>query len=219
MKEICIIVAMFKEAEPIVKKLDKIIADKVCGKRVFYGSIAGRKVSVLVCGVGKVNAAMGAQIAYSHLSADIVINIGVAGGLNDSVKVGEIYEVCEAIQYDFDLSAINNTKVGTHDYFSTNVLRYEITQMNGKRLATADRFNDSKTDNMLLNMLNADIRDMEGAAILQVCYYTRLDCFCYKVISDMFGSGSSVEQYQKNMEKCLSVISEKITAIVKGVYE
>lgn len=124
MKEICIIVAMFKEAEPIVKKLDKIIADKVCGKRVFYGSIAGRKVSVLVCGVGKVNAAMGAQIAYSHLSADIVINIGVAGGLNDSVKVGEIYEVCEAIQYDFDLSAINNTKVGTLDEFSTNVLRY-----------------------------------------------------------------------------------------------
>ena len=75
MKEICIIVAMLKEAEPIVKQFSSIVGMNVCGKRVFQGAIAGKNVSVLVCGVGKVNAALGAQIAYSHLSADIIINI------------------------------------------------------------------------------------------------------------------------------------------------
>ena len=218
MKEICIIVAMLKEAEPIVKQFSSIVGMNVCGKRVFQGAIAGKNVSVLVCGVGKVNAALGAQIAYSHLSADIIINIGVAGGLNRSVEAGRIYEIKEAVQYDFDLSAVNHTEIGTLDGFADNYLHFDVTQLNGKRLATADRFNDSAEDNMLLTkLLKADIRDMEGAAILQACYSNQLYCLCYKVISDMYGSGSTTEQYQKNLEKCLKKIGEKITGIIQKV--
>lgn len=217
MKEICIIVAMLKEAEPIVKQFDSIAGMKVCGKRVFRGNLNGKRLHVIVSGVGKVNAALATQIAYSDFSADVIINIGVAGGLNDSVEIGEIYEIHSAVQYDFDLSKVNNTKIGTLDEMSTNYLNFDITQMEGKRLATADRFNDSKVDNMLLNMLEADIRDMEGAAILQACYYNKMDCLCYKVISDKFGSGSSVEQYQENLENCLKKIGEKISVILEKV--
>lgn len=218
MKEICIIVAMLKEAEPIVKQFSSIVGMNVCGKRVFRGNLNGKRLHVIVSGVGKVNAAISAQIAYSHLSADIVINIGVAGGLNDSVQIGAMYEIQEAVQYDFDLTKVNNTKIGTLDEMSTNYLRFDVTQIDGKRLATADRFNDSAADNMLLTkLLEADIRDMEGAAILQACYYNRLDCFCYKVISDKFGSGSTVEQYQKNLEKCLKKIGVKISTIIQRI--
>lgn len=218
MKEVCIIVAMLKEAEPIVKQFPLITSKKICGKRIFSGKLNGKEVNVIVSGVGKVNAAISTQIAYSHLSADVVINIGVAGGLNDRVQIGEIYEIQEAVQYDFDLREINNTKIGTLDEMSTNYLRFDITQINGKRLATADRFNDSRTDHMLLTeLLEADIRDMEGAAIMQACYYSRLECYCYKVISDKFGSGNTVEQYQRNLEICLKKIGEKITAIIQGI--
>ena len=58
----------------------------------------------------------------------------------------------------------------------------------------------------------------EGAAILQACYFNDIECYCYKVISDKFGSGSTVEQYQLNLEKCLKKIGEKIPTILKRVY-
>lgn len=218
MKEVCIIVAMLKEAEPIVKQFHSIVSQKVCGKRIFTGELNGKKINVIVSGVGKVNAAISTQIAYSHLHADVIINIGVAGGLNDKVQIGEMYEIQEAVQYDFDLRKVNNTKIGTLDEMSTNFLRFDITQTNGRRLATADRFNDSTADHILLaELLEADIRDMEGAAILQACYYNRLECYCYKVITDKFESENTVEQYQKNLDMCLKKIGKKITAIIQRI--
>lgn len=218
MKEVCIIVAMLKEAEPIVKHFTSITSQKICGKRVFTGKLNGKEVKVIISGVGKVNAALSTQIAYSHLSADIIVNIGVAGGLNDTVEIGKIYEIQEAVQYDVDLREINNTKIGTLDEMSTNYLRFDITQVNGKKLATADRFNDNKGDNIILTqVLDADIRDMEGAAILQACYNNRLECYCYKVISDKFGSGNTIEQYQKNLAICIKKIGKSIATIIQRI--
>lgn len=52
MKEICIIVAMLKEAEPIVKQFDSIVGMKVCGKRVFRGNLNEKRLHVIVSGVG-----------------------------------------------------------------------------------------------------------------------------------------------------------------------
>ena len=110
MKEVCIIVAMLKEAEPIVRQFDSIVEHNVFGRRAFIGRLNGEKLSVIVSGVGKVNAAVCTQIAYDYLSADIIINIGVAGGLNNTVEIGEMYEIYSAVQYDFDLSEVNGTK-------------------------------------------------------------------------------------------------------------
>lgn len=219
MKEVCIIVAMLKEAEPIVRQFDSIVEHNVFGRRAFIGRLNGEKLSVIVSGVGKVNAAVCTQIAYDYLSADIIINIGVAGGLNNTVEIGEMYEIYNAVQYDFDLSEVNGTKIGTLDGMYSNYLTFDVTQMDARRLATADRFNDSKEDNVLLTqILDADVRDMEGVAILQACYFNDIECYCYKVISDKFGSGSTVEQYQLNLEKCLKKIGEKIPTILKRVY-
>ena len=130
-----------------------------------------------------------------------------------------MYEIYSAVKYDFDLSEVNGTKIGTLDGMYSNYLTFDVTQMDARRLATADRFNDSKEDNVLLTqILDADVRDMEGAAILQACYFNDIECYCYKVISDKFGSGSTVEQYQLNLEKFLKKIGEKIPTILKRVY-
>ena len=51
--------------------------------------------------------------------------------------------------------------------------------------------------------LKADIRDMEGAAIVQVAYSAQLPVFSVKAISDVAGSGSTTEQYLKNRSAAL----------------
>ena len=94
-----------------------------CGKRVLTGELYGVRCGVVVCGVGKVNAAMGAQIAIDELGAEVIINIGYAGGLNGSLEVGKIYEISHAVQYDFDLTQLNGTKIGTLDECKENFWR------------------------------------------------------------------------------------------------
>ena len=73
-----------------------------------------------------------------------------------------------------------------------------------KQLGTSDRFNDSPADFTLLTQtLNADIRDMEGGAIVQAAHAAKLPVFSVKAISDVAGSGSTTEQFLVNKNKAL----------------
>lgn len=220
------VIAMHGEAEPI---LDKIYgkngekrgsyAEIINGKTVYRGNFYGEMVGVIVCGVGKVNAACEAQFAIDNMGADEIINIGVAGGLNESVKIGEIYSISEAVQYDFDLTQLNGTEIGTLDECDKNYLPVNCGGYPERRLATGDRFNDSKDDyDLLTKVLNADIRDMEGAAIAQVCMHAGVPFRSFKIISDVAGSGSTTEQYAKNLLLCLQKLESELKNLAGIIY-
>lgn len=211
------VVAMEKEAAPILEVMRVRRFLNFCGKRVLTGELYGVRCGVVVCGVGKVNAAMGAQIAIDELGAEVIINIGYAGGLNGSLEVGKIYEISHAVQYDFDLTQLNGTKIGTLDECKENFLALDALSLYPlKKLATGDRFNDSAEDFKLLTELGADIRDMEGAAVAQVCMHAKVELRAYKVISDLAGSGSTTEQYMKNLAVCADTIKRELRNIVVG---
>lgn len=207
---------MEKEAAPLLEVMRAERDIKCCGKRILTGEIYGVRCGIVICGVGKVNAAMGAQIAIDELGATSVINLGVAGGLNGGLKVGEIYGISHAVQYDFDLTQLNGTPIGTLDECKENYIPLTTPSLYPlKRLATGDRFNDSPADYKLLTeVLKADIRDMEGGAIAQVCMHAKVKFCAFKVISDLAGSGSTTEQYLKNLALCAKTLSNELKNIV-----
>ena len=213
----CFVIAMDKEAAPIIAATTIESDRKVCGKRVICGTQFGKSVAIVVCGVGKVNAACGAQLAIDRLGADAIINVGVAGGLNSGVKIGEIYGISAAVQYDFDLTQLNGTKIGTLDECKENYLKLNAnTRYPLKKLATGDRFNDSKADFKLLTQeLDADIRDMECGAIAQACMHAGVKCYSYKIISDLAVSGSTTEQYLNNLNLCFETLKRELENIAK----
>lgn len=206
---------MDKEAAPVISSMKRVKERTYCGKRVIFGTLFGKKTAVVVCGVGKVNAAGGTQYAIDKLKADAIINVGVAGGLHSGLNVGDIYEMSAAVQYDFDLTQLNGTQIGTLDECRENYIPLAICgKYPQKKLATGDRFNDSKADHKLLvNVLKADIRDMEGGAIAQVCMHAQKPCFIYKIISDIYGNGSTTEQYLKNLELCFKTLESELENI------
>ena len=56
---ICFIMAMNKEAAPILEKT-KVISDETrANKRIVRGQLHGVEIAAVICGVGKVNAASG----------------------------------------------------------------------------------------------------------------------------------------------------------------
>lgn len=208
---------MQKEADPLIEAMRNVTENSVYGKKVYSGTLFGSLTHVVVCGIGKVNAACGAQYAISELKAEELINIGVAGGLNGSVKIGEIYAIEKAVQYDFDLAELNGTQIGTLDECKENYLPLSVdSDFPARRLATGDRFNDSPSDyELLTNTLNADIRDMECGAVAQVCMHAGIKFYAYKIISDIAKSGSTAEQYFKNLELCFASLRKNLKKVVK----
>lgn len=215
------VIAMQSEADVLLDQMNISRSLTVSGKKIFVGKAFGKDVALCICGVGKVNAALGAQLLVSKFDAEKLLNIGVAGGLNAETKLCQVYQIEAATQFDFDLVQLNGTKIGTLNEYQESYLRLNLFPANTfekKRLGTADRFNDSKEDYALLTQeLGADIRDMEGAAIVQAAFSAQLPVYSVKAISDVAGSGSTTEQFLINKDKALANLKAALPAIFENL--
>ena len=200
------VIAMQSEADILLEQMKVERSLTVSGKNIHVGMAFGKEIAVCVCGVGKVNAALGAQLLISKFDVKKLVNFGVAGGLNQGTELCTVYQISHAVQFDFDLAELNGTQIGTLNEYETPYLALNVSTCPYplKKLGTADRFNDSAADYALLTKeLEADIRDMEGAAIVQAAYAAQLPVFSLKAISDVAGSGSTTEQFLKNKAAAL----------------
>ena len=212
------VIAMQSEADILLNEMKISRSLTVSGKNVYVGNAYGKEIALCVCGVGKVNAALGAQLLVSKFDVKKLLNFGVAGGLNTDTKLCDVYQISYAVQFDFDLVQLNGTKIGTLNEYEENYLA--LNKLNAslpaKKLATADRFNDSTDDfHLLTKVLNADVRDMEGGAIVQTAYATQLPVYIVKAISDVAGSGSTTKQFLENKGRAL----ENLKASLPLVFE
>ena len=214
------VIAMTSEAN-ILKDLMTVREErKICNKSVYIGALADIEIVLIVCGVGKVNAAIGAQMLIDLFHADKILNFGVAGGISETTETTEVYLISHAVEYDFDLSELNHTKIGTPDELTDNRLPLFLPAVDLPRrvLATGDRFNDSPADHDLIeHYMQADIRDMEGAAIARTCMHAGVPVTEVKAISDKYGSNSSFEQYRANMNTALSRLKGYLPDIIRSL--
>lgn len=160
-----------------------------------------------VCGIGKVNAAAAAQKAICE-GAEEIINCGVAGGLDPTMEVGDVYEVSQAVEFDFDLTLINGTRLGTHNERTTPYFDCRTRGMFPARiLSTGDRFTNDEKDITDSLSLGASLKDMEGAAIAHVCETAGVRLRSVKCVSDVRGAGSMPGQYMENLRRCLAIMT------------
>ncbi len=211
-----VVVAMQSEADILLEEMKIERSLTVSGKVVHVGKAYGKDTALCVCGVGKVNAALGAQLLVSKFDAEKLLNFGVAGGLNNKTELCAVYQIEAATQFDFDLVQLNGTKIGTLNEYEENYLALNLLPLplESRKLGTADRFNDSEDDYKLLTQeLNADIRDMEGGAIVQAAFATQLPVYAVKAISDVAGSGNTTAQYLENRDKALRNLKATLSTI------
>lgn len=200
------VIAFDKEAEILLDNMEVENIQTIYGKTVHFGKAFGKDILLVVSGVGKVNAAAGACAAIAK-GADVILNFGVAGGLNERTEVSEVYIIDKVVQYDYDCVQLNGKAIGTLDGEEENFIPLTVPaeiDFPRRSLGTGDRFNDSPVDHKLLTeQLGCDIREMEAGAIAQVCKYAGLPFVSVKAISDVYGSGSTTDQFRKNLRLAL----------------
>ena len=214
------VIAMDSEAEILLDSMEIENIKTMYGKTVHIGRAFGKEIALVVAGEGKVNAAAGTCAAIAQ-GADMILNFGVAGGLKpDRTQVAELYLIEKAVQYDFDLVQLSGKPVGTLPDEAENFLPLfcpPALDFPRRALGTGDRFNDSPVDHRLLIELGCDVREMEGGAIAQVCKYAGVPCVMVKAISDVYGSGSTTEQFRKNCKLALLNLKAHLGEILGSV--
>ena len=75
------------------------------GMRFQTGTLEGKSVVLLQCGVGKVNAAIGTALLLELFSPTAVLNTGSAGGLLPTQTFGDTLISTEVLHHDVDVTA------------------------------------------------------------------------------------------------------------------
>ena len=102
MVKLGIIGAMQVEVEILLGQMDNKTARTVAGSEFCEGTLEGVDVVVVQCGVGKVNAALCAQILSSCFGVTHLVNTGIAGSLSAALDIGDLVVSEDAMYHDFD---------------------------------------------------------------------------------------------------------------------
>lgn len=202
-----IIGAMDEEVELLLKEIE-LKRKEIKASMVFnFGSLYGKDVVIVRCGIGKVNAAICSQILIDDFNVDVIVNVGIAGGIGKDIFPGDIVIAENLIQYDMDTSAFGD-KVGqiprldTYDFKCDDNLvnlakgaceSFEKSFFVG-RIATGDQFvADIEKIKWLNEEFHAIACEMEGGSIAQVCYLNKVPFVVIRSISDNANNGAHMD--------------------------
>jgi len=192
-----IIVAMTKELDlllPLIENRETRLAD---GFEMFCGNIGRNRVCAMVCGIGKVNAALGCMALILEQKPDIIINTGVAGGTGGAARVLDV-AVASAVGYHDVYCGPDCTYgriIGCPPVFTPDRRAISILSRNNDphikfgTIASGDVFVDSRAtvDKILALYPDAIGVDMESGAIAQTCHKFGIPFVVIRVISDTPG--------------------------------
>ncbi len=99
-----IICAMTEEFGILEKEIKNASTLSLYGRDFISGEICGKSVVAVVSRIGKVAAAFTTAILIEKFKVDAVVFCGIAGGLGDNVKIGDIVIGEGCVQHDFYLS-------------------------------------------------------------------------------------------------------------------
>lgn len=208
MMKIGIIFAMEEELNALKQHLE-IKKEYNIFNLKFYEAIYNNITCILVeSGIGKVNAARTTQILIDNMKVDYIFNIGVAGGIEESLKVGDVVVGTSLVQHDFDITAFNHDKgyipnlgvyIGSDEYLIR--LTKDIENLKYGVIASGDIFcTDSNMSNKIHNKFDALCVEMEGASIAQVCYLCNIPFLIIRSISDVPNNNNNKVTYEEFLE-------------------
>ncbi|MDR1908572.1 MAG: 5'-methylthioadenosine/S-adenosylhomocysteine nucleosidase [Spirochaetaceae bacterium] len=198
------------------------------------GTLEGKRVVLLRCGIGKVNAAVGCALLTERYRPALVINTGSAGGIDPSLDFGDAIISEGLIQHDVDVSGFGyplGQIPGLPEIFTVpeelvalaeeavaelkaeSLLPESFAQVRGL-IGSGDVFMYQDARIAALRKQFPLIRavEMEGAAVAQTCHLFSIPCIIIRAVSDIAGKESPL-----TFDEFLPVASKHSGAIVRRI--
>ena len=220
-----IIAAMSEELEILLKYMQLDSSTTKAGMTFNKGKLWSNEVIAVVCGIGKVNAAVCTQILVSEFNVDKVINVGVAGGIGKDIYPGDVVIATNLVEHDMDTTAFGDPhgqvpRMDTFDFKCDSSLIESANSACKKvggfntftgRIVSGDVFvADVEKIKWLEKEFNALSCEMEGASIAHVCYLNNIPVVVIRSISDNANNGAHMD-----FEKFTPIAVKNSTSILK----
>ena len=222
-----IIVAMQSEFD-LVKSILQNQTQKQHNHITFVeGAIDNNPVVLMKSGIGKVNAACACVEMINTFKPDIIINTGLAGGIDKNLSVMDIVLASKTTYHDVwcgeecaigqipDLPAEfdgDKKLIEIAQNIETDLKIHTGLIVGGDVFVTdINTLNDIKT-----KFPSALAVDMESTAISQVCYLYNVPFLAIRIISDTPGIENHYEQYFDFWNKAPEKSVETIKKILSG---
>ena len=195
-----IIGAMEGEVSKLKEQMEDAVKKKKASMEFYKGTIKGKEVVVVRSGIGKVNAAVCAQILIDDFHVSAIVNTGIAGSLKNEINIGDIVLSTDAVQHDVNAGSFGYPKgqipgldvlafqadenLIEKAYAICEKVNPDISVFRG-RVVTGDQFiSQREIKNNIANTFDGMCTEMEGAAIAQVAYLNHIPFLIVRAISD-----------------------------------
>ena len=202
--KIAIMGAMPEEIAPILEKVGTYKTTEYADNKYYEATYNGVDLVIAYSKIGKVFSTLTASTMIQKFGCEKLLFSGVAGGINPSLKIGDLIVATKLSQHDLDITAFGHPMgfvPGGSVFVDADkdliALSKEVAKDLGKTvqegiIATGDQFvHDSAVKDNIVKHFNADALEMEGASVAVVCNSLNIPFFILRAISDTADTDAS----------------------------
>ena len=209
--KIGVLTAMTSESEQLAVLLEGVVECSYNGIGYLTGRVGENEIILRQCGIGKVNAALGAAELIRAFSPDAMVSTGVAGGIDCCLGVMDVVVGSSIVYHDVwcGMGCEYGQVQGMPAVFvadeamcgaAKSLMDDEgnATRIHAGLICTGDQFitDRSELDKIKGNFPAGLAVDMESAAIAQTCHIYGVPFVSFRIISDTPGVDNHIEQYE-----------------------
>ena len=223
--------AMPEEITPILKIVGEYKTTEYANNTYYEASYKGCELVIAHSKIGKVFSTLTATSMIQHFGCTKLLFSGVAGGINPSLKIGDLIVATKLSQHDLDITAFGHPMgfvPGGSVFIETDKELINVAKDVAKELgktvqegiiATGDQFvHDSKVKDAIVKNFNADALEMEGGSVAVVCDALHVPFFILRAISDTADTDASFS-FDEFMESSAIISAEFIMKMVDKIIE
>lgn len=227
-----IIGAMEQEVSQVVAAMTNVSVSEIAGMKFNKGKFCNKDVIVVKSGIGKVNAAICAEILVACFNVDKIINTGIAGSLKNEINIGDIVLSTDALQHDVDATNFGYAKgvipgMAVSTFIADEGLIKTAEEACHKacpdievfkgRVVSGDIFvSDKAVKNSIAETFHGYCTEMEGAAIAQAAYLNKVPFLIIRAISDKADDSASMD-YNEFEKKAIANSVKLLTAMMEEI--
>ncbi|QCD44262.1 5'-methylthioadenosine/adenosylhomocysteine nucleosidase [Campylobacter mucosalis] len=226
---IAILGAMNEEITPILERVGEYETINYANNSFYKANYKGKDLIIAYSKIGKVNSSLTATLLIEKFGAKTLLFSGVAGALNENLKIGELIYATSLAQHDLDITAFGHPygyvpgiEIFTKTDEGLNALALKIAQKRGLKLtggiiATGDQFVcSSEKKSWIKAMFKADAVEMEGASVAQVCAQLNVPFFVLRAISDE-ANGSAEFDFDEFLHSSAKISADFVLEMVENL--
>jgi 5'-methylthioadenosine/S-adenosylhomocysteine nucleosidase len=229
---IAILIAMREEANPILNQLKMdMIADGFDNHlpfELYKGIIEEREVHLVIGGKDKVYnvdniatqpATLSAHVTIEKIQPDLIINAGTAGGFKKrGANIGTVYISSDQLKYHdrrIPIPGYREYGIGAYPSLKTDRMAQELNLVPGI-ISTGNSLDLTDNDLEIIQSNNADVKDMEAAAIAWVAMLHGKPFLALKAITDLIDTDSPTqEEFLENLSIASKNLGQAIIEVSK----